>query len=54
MNIKYCVTHCENSGFQVFSGTFGFLYELGQSDPLYTLWDHTISMKHPMRTVCVE
>ena len=39
--------------FSGFSGTIGVFYELGQYDLLYTLWDHTMSMKHPMRLVCI-
>ena len=42
---------CDTLGkfrFSGFSGTFGVFYELGQYDLLYSLWDHTMSMKHPM------
>ena len=39
--------------FSGFSGAFGVFYELGQYDLLYTLWDHNVSMKHPMEPVCV-
>ena len=39
--------------FSGFSGEFGVFYELGQYDLLYTLWDHNMSMKHPMGPACV-
>ena len=47
------VTHRNIQVFR-FSGEFVVFYELGQYDLLYTLWDHNISMKHPMGPACVE
>ena len=51
MNIAF-VTH---SNIQVFgfSGEFGVFCELGQYDLIYNLWDHNVSMKHPMGSACV-
>ena len=37
-----------NVRFSRFSGVFGISNKLGQYDLLYTLQDHTVSMKHSM------
>ena len=42
----------EKFRFSGFSDAFGVFYELGQYDLLYTLWDHTMIMKHPIESVC--
>ena len=49
----YVLWHIGIYRFSGFSGEFGVFYELGQYDLLYILWDHNMSMKHPMGPACV-